>query len=170
MANRETGTITLIVEGRAHRLRMTMDAMCQLEDAIAKNGVEMSFFKWLPRLQNSRMTEVRLFIWASMLDGQPDATLKDASALIDAAGGPMAIFAQINALQETAHPDTADVEALGAAHPPTARRGAGGRRSSKRGAPASVETSSGVSPSESSSGNSSRVATARSIGSSGTSH
>lgn len=158
MANRERGDIALTVGGRTYCLRITTDAMCQLEDLLsAREGAPVSFFEFLRRLEGFRVTEVRQFLWAALLYENPKATLADATALIDDVGGPIELLNEIKALAGTAEPDAGDkevLEAIPGAHPPKARRGAGGRLNSSRAASGSVEPTSGPSRSVSSGANS----------------
>lgn len=85
MANKKRGEIAADFDGKKIKLILSTDAICQLEDAADLPIVD--FLEKLDPENKPRMGAIRLMIWAMMLDARPEATLKDASRLIDGMAG-----------------------------------------------------------------------------------
>ena len=146
MANRERGEVRLEVDGEAVVLRLTVNAMCQIEGALKREGREMSFPEFAARLKFAFLTDMRLFVWGALLDQRPKTTVEEAGRMIDRAGGPTAFFERhVAVMLGTAEPDPADLQALtgGRADPPHAVPGPGGISRSRRGERGSGQRGSG---------------------------
>lgn len=85
MANKARGQISADFNGEKVNLILSTNAICELEDA-----ADRSINDILDEIGNPkrvRMKTVRLMFWAMMLDEKPDATVQDASKLIDGLRG-----------------------------------------------------------------------------------
>lgn len=85
MANKVRGQIKADFNGGKINLILSTDAICQLEDAADRSINDILDEIGDPR--RVRMKTVRLMFWAMMLEEKPEATIKDASALIDGLRG-----------------------------------------------------------------------------------
>jgi hypothetical protein len=142
MANRERGAFALTIGGRVYTFRLTTSAMAELEDACStplkvtttKDGqqvttpaVEMTFPQILGKVQGGSAKYIALFVWAALLEHHPTLTVKEASALIDEAGGLVAFAGQIQHIVGASQPDAEE------SRPPEAQdAGTGARSTSKR--------------------------------------
>ncbi len=75
MANPVRGEVAFEVEGRAYKLVLDFNALCEVEDVLGAGGMDLA-----------RPKAIRAIFWASMLRHQPDATVQDAGDLIGALG------------------------------------------------------------------------------------
>ena len=82
MANPERGEVRVTVAGVDYLLRYTTNAICTLEQRTEERAVPL-----LKRFaaMDTGMADLRVIVWAGLLDHQPDTTLEDAGAVIDAA-------------------------------------------------------------------------------------
>lgn len=85
MTNAVRGTLSVDFEGRPLRLSLTTNSMCELEALDGRPILEI--VGELENFQSARMATMRKMFWAFMLDDRPDATIQDASALMDALRG-----------------------------------------------------------------------------------
>lgn len=85
MANKHRGEIAINVSGVRYKLRLTTNSICELEDLGGRPIGDI--LDELSNVENVRMSTLRQFFWALMLDDNPDAELKDAGALIDGLKG-----------------------------------------------------------------------------------
>jgi len=131
MANRERGESAFVVDGATYTLRLTTEAVAQLEDACSTPEREMFFPDILARMLRGSFKYTRLFLWAALREHHPGLTVKDVGSLIDQAGGIAELSEKIAAVVETTKPDPED-----AARPPTAQAtraaGTGDRSTSRR--------------------------------------
>lgn len=140
MANPERGEFEFEVEGKKYRMKLTLDAIAQLEDYYEqKYRRPIPFGQILARVQSGSIGAMRAVIWASLQCHHPDLTVKQTGELIDQAGGILAFAAQIGKLIGTAQPDVEDVQAAGGMPPnprkaPAGRNRHGGRSTGRRGA------------------------------------
>lgn len=108
MANKVRGEIAADFDGGKINLILSTNAICELEDA-ADRGIT-DLLDEIGDPARVRMKTVRLFFWALMLDERPDATVADASKLIDGLRGSHdrvmtdAILAAFPAAQEGGEP------------------------------------------------------------------
>lgn len=113
MANRERGEVPLEAGGKTYTLRLSHNALCELEALLSTPERPVSYQEVLARiLVRSRMVEFRALMWAALREFHPEMTVKDAGELIDAAGGPEGIYRQIEALLATTKPDEVDLKTL----------------------------------------------------------
>ena len=144
MANPERGEVRVTVAGVDYLLRYTTNAICTLEERTEERAVPL-----LKRFaaMDTGMADLRVIVWAGLLDHQPPTTLEDAGAVIDAArregvslvGPVMEAFGLALAEMTVGNPP----------RPATSRstktRTTAGRRSAPpRSRPASTPTGSGV--------------------------
>ncbi len=82
MANPERGEVRVTVAGVDYLLRYTTNAICTLEERTEERAVPL-----LKRFaaMDTGMADLRVIVWAGLLDHQPATTLEDAGAVIDAA-------------------------------------------------------------------------------------
>lgn len=136
MSNPERGEVTLDAGGTSYRLRLTLNAMCELEDALSTPEKPVTFLEVLGRLRRSSAKDIRWIVWAALREHHPEMTLKDAGELVQEAGGLFDFAGKLQTLTASAEPDPEDVKALGVdtASPrlAQAKRGAGGASSFKR--------------------------------------
>ena len=144
MGNPERGEVRITVDGTDYLLRYTTNAIVALETETGERAIP--FMKRFAD-QDVGMADVRVIVWAGLLDHQPDTTLEDAGAVIDAArregvslvGPVMEAFGLALAEMTVGNPP----------RPATSRstktRTTAGRRSAPpRSRPASTPTGSGV--------------------------
>jgi hypothetical protein len=142
----ERGEVTVEAGGVTYRLRMGINGMCAVEDALSTPETPVTFIEFSARLIKMRTIDMRLFAWAALREYHPNLTLEDAGRLIDQVG--LAVFSdKLMEMQTGTLPADADVKALGVAppngRPQTARPvGTGGPSTSTRGRLASPEPSS----------------------------
>ena len=102
MANRQRGAFTIKAGKRRLTLRLTTNAVCELEDFAGANG--RTWEQVLKGIDQSRLKDVRLFFWVALRDAHPDiasddpACLKSIGDLIDDMGGMMGIVKQVATL------------------------------------------------------------------------
>lgn len=80
MANPHLGQVAVDIDGKEYKLSFSSNALCELEDALDLNVVQISELLGDPK--KSRIKNVRAMFWASLLDHQPGTTMDDAKALM----------------------------------------------------------------------------------------
>lgn len=85
MANKVRGEIAADFEGGKINLMLSVNAICELEDATDRPITDL--LDEISDPKRARMKTVRSMFWAMMLAAKPEATLKDAGALIDGLRG-----------------------------------------------------------------------------------
>ena len=75
MANEYKGEYP--VEGTPYVFRFTYNSLCELE-----SKVDLNLLQVLLRMQNPRLSDIRLFCWAGLMDSIPDLTLEQAGDII----------------------------------------------------------------------------------------
>lgn len=112
MGNPVRGIVDVDAGGKAVRLQFTANAICDFEDR-EKTG----FVEFLAKLDAEgasgkvRLSDMRKLIWAGMIEHQPEATLRDAGAIIDALGGPMKATDVLRSAIAAALPESEDAGA-----------------------------------------------------------
>ena len=132
MANQERGERTITVGGRDYIVKLTTGAMAELEDACGTPDKPMTFPQILERVMRGSVKYLRLYVWASLIDKQPELTVADAGRLIDAAGGVAGFESLLNQVTAANRPDPEDLRPQTAQATTTAIRGTGARSTSKR--------------------------------------
>lgn len=92
-ANKERGELALHVGDQLYVLKMTSNAVCEMETLSGR-----PFDQTMLRIHQGSMTDVRLFLWAALLEKHPKLTLIDVGNLIDEAGGLGGIKIQLDRL------------------------------------------------------------------------
>lgn len=84
MANKVRGEIAADFEGKRVKLILHTNSICEIEE---KTGV--SIIEFVERLQvpKPKMSDTRLMFWAMLLEEKPDASLRDAGAVIEGLRG-----------------------------------------------------------------------------------
>ena len=82
MANPERGEVRVTVDGTDYLLKFSTNAICTLEASTHERAIP--FMKRFAD-QDVGMADVRVIVWAGLLDQQPATTLEVAGAVIDAA-------------------------------------------------------------------------------------
>ena len=122
MANKQKGEFILKAGKQRYTLRLTTNAVCELEDfagAQTKAGVGRTWDQVLQGIDKGSLKDVRLFFWVALREFHPDVASDDIGSLktignvIDQAGGLMGVAKQITALVtlNAAIPDEEDTEA-----------------------------------------------------------
>lgn len=75
MANPVKGEVAFDVEGRAYKLVLDFNALCEVEEVLGAGGMDLA-----------RPKAIRAIFWASMLRFQPDVTVQEAGDLIGLMG------------------------------------------------------------------------------------
>lgn len=115
MTNATRGITTLDVDGKVLKLQYTTNAMCELEDAAKVGFMEfLSAFQAGAEQGTLRIAELRLLLWAGLIEHQPDTTLKTAGAVIDALGGLETAMDQLSGALQAALPRPDKAAAAGA--------------------------------------------------------
>lgn len=137
MANRHKGDFTLKAGKQRYTLRLTTNAVCELEDfegALTRSGTPRTWDQILTGIDKGSLKDVRLFFWVALREHHPDiatddkASLKAVGDLIDRAGGVMGVAQQITALVALNAPtgeDDEDAEVPTTEGPPDAQAGTG---------------------------------------------
>ena len=75
MANSVRGEVAFEVEGRDYKLVLDFNALCEVEDVLGADGMDLA-----------RPKAIRAIFWAALLRHHPDVTVQDAGDLIGALG------------------------------------------------------------------------------------
>lgn len=135
MANSQQGKVPIEIDGKTYTLSLSIDAMCQIEDAESAGGPRVSFQDVIQRVNHGEIRAARRLFWGALRDFHEDVTLKDAGALLTHVG-MSAVTHQLTAVLGATTPDKEDVQATGARPPKAPGRKAGtGRNSSVTAAP-----------------------------------
>jgi hypothetical protein len=138
MANKQKGEFTLKAGKQRYTLRLTTNAVCELEDfagAMNKAGDGRTWDQVLAGIDKGSLKDVRLFFWVALREHHPDiatddvASLKAVGTIIDQAGGLMGVAKQITALVTLNAADTSadddEPEVPTTTRPPDAQAGTG---------------------------------------------
>lgn len=85
MANKKRGETDIEFEGERLTLKLTTNSICDLEEATG-----LGVIKVMAKLQSGvemQVRDIRIILWALMLDAKPDATLEEAGRAADAFKG-----------------------------------------------------------------------------------
>lgn len=83
-ANKERGEVPFVSGGKSYVLKMTSNAMCELESVSGRTLQEIATAIADP--DTRRMTDVRLFLWAMLRHHHPELAVEHVGPLIDDAG------------------------------------------------------------------------------------
>lgn len=86
MANPYRGSVALQVGDRAYTLSFSVNAICDLEDALGQPVAKIA--AGLNDPENVRMSTVRVIIWAALRDHHGEIDLKGAGEIATEAGIP----------------------------------------------------------------------------------
>src|SRR5690606_10545533 len=86
MANPHRGSVALQVGDRAYTLSFSVNAICELEDALGQPVAKIAADLNDP--ENVRMSTVRAIIWAALRDHHSEVDLKGAGEIATEAGIP----------------------------------------------------------------------------------
>jgi len=132
MANPQRGERTITVDGKDYIVKLTTGAMAKLEGLFSTPDKPMYFPQIIDCVMKGSVTHLQAYVWASLIDKQPDMTVDDASRLIDAAGGMVSFDKLLNQITDANTPDPEDLRPQTAQATTTAIRGTGARSTSKR--------------------------------------
>ena len=110
MANRERGESTFQVGDTTYTLKLTCDAMAQLEDACSTDDKPMTFPDIVQRMLKGSVKYTRLVIWASLQEFHPGLDIKAVGKLIDKVGGISGMWDVMRQLNDTSKPDAEDAD------------------------------------------------------------
>jgi hypothetical protein len=139
MANPQKGEVPLVVGGRHYTLVLNTNAIATLEAVLSTGDREVVLSDVLFSMARGSHRYTRAFVWACLRRDHKEITLDQTGELIDAAGGPEALFAALADLKRSATPDPDDerlVKAKDKSRPraPRRTRGTGAGLTSTRGA------------------------------------
>lgn len=100
MANPHRGEVPLVVGDETYKVSLSLNAMCELEDAFERPLLEVigDLQAAQSNPQGLRITTVRLLVWGALQDHHPDIDLKMAGQIAGAAGLPNVMEAIIKAI------------------------------------------------------------------------
>ena len=122
MANPHRGEVTLDTSERTYKLSFSVNALCELEDALGKSVREVvdELNATSDGPARISMKTLRVLIWAALIDHQPELTLTEA--------GKVTLNADVNSIMEKvgaalsiAFPPAEDAKA--GTRPPKAKAG-----------------------------------------------
>ncbi|NGP19297.1 hypothetical protein [Devosia aurantiaca] len=100
MANPHLGEVPLIAGDATYKVSLSLNAMCELEDAFGRPLLEV-----IGDLQAAqadpkglRITTIRMLVWGALQDHHPDIDLKRAGVIAGEAGLPIVMEAIIKAI------------------------------------------------------------------------
>lgn len=102
MNNPVRGTMTVEALGKSWTLKLSTNAMCEIEDRLEKGIDQIGVI--LQDQSQGRMKLFRLIVWAALTDHHPDVTERDAGEIIDEVGMEN-IMSLIQKLMTLAMPD-----------------------------------------------------------------
>lgn len=114
MANSNRGEVVLPVGGLEYKLSFSINAICELEDAL--NMPVAKIADGLNDAGNVRMSTIRTVVWAALRDHHEEVTVKEAGQIATDAGIP-AVMSAIGQTFALAFP-----EVKGKANPQRAAR------------------------------------------------
>lgn len=140
MSNRQTGDVSIDVEGQPYRLVLDINALCELESMLSTADRTVTFHEAMAKAGTGSLRHIRAAFWAALRRHHGHMTLSDVGVWIEAAGLDK-LNAQLGELAQSAGPDPKDATELGVkpakGRPPKAQAaGTGGRLNSTPGAPA----------------------------------
>lgn len=93
-ANKARGEIPLQVGDKTYILKLTSNAMCELEGMF-----DLTMDQVMTGLQKGRLTECRALLWAMLQEHHPEITdLKMVGTMIDDAGGIVVVSDKLQAM------------------------------------------------------------------------
>lgn len=81
MANALRGEKSFTADGRAYTVKFSINAICELEDALGLSVAELGTAMADPARLRIRM--MRALLWAGLRDKHPEVTIEDAGRLLD---------------------------------------------------------------------------------------
>ncbi len=84
MANNIKGEVVVMAGGKAWTLLCDMNALCEFEAKAGKSSTE--FLEAIEESKDFKMTDLRILVWAMLLEHHPDATIRDAGKVMSADG------------------------------------------------------------------------------------
>ena len=91
MANKQKGEVSFTAEGKAYRFILSVNALCELEDAVGDGA--MNIFMAQNDPSRLKIKTARAVFWAGLRDHHPDMTLEEAGRLVGVIG-----FQRVNEL------------------------------------------------------------------------
>ncbi|HEU4986863.1 MAG TPA: GTA-gp10 family protein [Rhizobiaceae bacterium] len=115
MANRHRGEVSFDAAGKTWTMRLSTNALCELEDALGSGVDAIGTSMADPR--SAKVKTLRLIMWASLTDHHEGVTVRQAGELIDEIGLDTAMGLVQKAFAAM------QPEAKGRANPPKAAAG-----------------------------------------------
>jgi hypothetical protein len=106
MANKQKGEVDLRVGGKVYTLRYSTNAICVLEAAF-DDDVQSIAKRFEDAEKGVRMSDVRHFFHAALIDNHPEIGLDEAGLIITDAGIDVAMSAASDAFQAMFAPNQA---------------------------------------------------------------
>ena len=110
MANPHKGQVALNVDGREYTLSFSINALCELEDALGESVNAIA--AQMGDGSKVRLKTIRTLVWAALRDHHPETSVEDAGEIIGAAGVPATMEAIGEAFAK-AFPDVQEGKANG---------------------------------------------------------
>lgn len=116
MANREKGEVSFSSQGQTYTLRLSINALCELEDLMSTGDKRITVQDVTQRVNRGDMTAIRALLWAALREHHPALTLKDVGNVLEAAGIAK-VQEAFEALSASMQPDTADLQTVNGGKP-----------------------------------------------------
>lgn len=119
MANPHLGEVPLVAGDETYKVSLSLNAMCELEDAFGKPLLEVIGDLEAAQADPTklRLSTVRTLVWGALQDHHPDVDVKQAGIIAGHAGLPVVMEAIVTAIH-LAFPN-----ARAKPNPPKARKG-----------------------------------------------
>lgn len=111
MSNRQTGEVSIEVEGQTFRLVLDMNALCELEAQLSTPTQPVTFNQALMKASIGSAFHIRAVLWAAMREHHPEMTVKDVGKWISKVGIDR-LGSELTVLAESTMPDAADTKDL----------------------------------------------------------
>lgn len=112
MSNRQTGEVTVEVEGQPFRLVLDINAMCELESMMSTPVKDVTFHEVLSKAGTGSLRHIRAAFWAALRRHHGTMTLSDVGVWVEKAGLEN-LNEQLGHLAKSASPDPKDAAELG---------------------------------------------------------
>lgn len=144
MGNPHKGEVTFEAGGATYTMRLSVDALCSLEEITGKSIMVLA--EELSDPERMTLSRVRQVMAASLREHHPDLSLQDAGELIIAAGGLTAMVGKIGEAFAAAFPEGQAGSGRGRPQKPGRRNGTGPASTATGAASAATTSRSGEKP------------------------
>lgn len=111
MSNAQRGSVTLEVGGKVYTLRLTLNALCELEDLLSTPKEQVTFQQVTAMAEKGSLRHVRAVVWAALREHHPEMSLRAAGEVIQEYG-LSELTDHLTKLAASMSPDLADQKEL----------------------------------------------------------